>query len=179
MCQAWQERPWSLGDMVTGSGEMVLAIAQLTLELLKLTGSALRDSQQTLWAWSEQTPTSGWGEQRKSEHLDDGGDNDRPGRSQVKREPRIIRTIIIIRSVTFQSGTVPQSRNQRWASHFRDCWSSWDLLCFGWAGVIWLSGTHLYPHLTLKPKHMRTHLYTSQPCSLHTTHSWIQAYTQT
>lgn len=31
----------------------------------------------------------------------------------VKREPRIIRTIIIIRSVTFQSGAVPQSRNQR------------------------------------------------------------------
>lgn len=86
---------------MTGSGEMVLAIAQLTLELLKLTGSALRDSQQILWAWSEQTPTSGRGEQRKSEHLDDGGDNDRPGRSQVKREPRIIRTIIIIRIITF------------------------------------------------------------------------------
>ena len=42
----------------------------------------------------------------KAGHVDDGGDNGRPGRSHVKRDIRIIRTIIIIRSVIFQPGTV-------------------------------------------------------------------------
>jgi hypothetical protein len=53
MWQAWKWGPLALGGAMAGSGEIVLAIAHLNLELFKLTGSALGDSTRILWVWNE------------------------------------------------------------------------------------------------------------------------------